>query len=346
MLTSIRQAFSTFLPRQDRCNSTGLSVTYSADAKGGYGVGTNEIMRQTGTSKTCVWRWQQRFMEEGVDGLLRDKTRPSRVPGHGPEVAERVVALTLADPPTETTHWTADLMARASGISASAVRRIWKAHGLQPHRCRQFKLSNDPNFVAKLRDVVGLYVDPPAHAIVLSVDEKSQIQALDRTQPGLPLKKGRLGTVTHDYKRHGTTTLFAALEVATGRIIAAHSKRRRRVEFLGFMNSLVAAFPDRKLHVILDNLNTHKKNERWLKKHPTVRFHFTPTRTSWLNQAETWFSILQGQSLNGASFTAVEQLQEHIDAFIAAYNETAEPFVWTKKKVHQRRFENRRITLL
>jgi transposase len=142
-------------------------VLLSAD-----GVGTNEIMRQTGTSKTCVWRWQQRFMEEGVDGLLRDKTRPSRVPGHGPEVAERVIALTLADPPTETTHWTADLMARASGISASAVRRIWKAHGLQPHRCRQFKLSNDPNFVAKLRDVVGLYVDPPAHAIVLSVDEK------------------------------------------------------------------------------------------------------------------------------------------------------------------------------
>ncbi|MGY3403910.1 transposase [Bradyrhizobium sp. GM5.1] len=174
-------------------------VLLSAD-----GVGTNEIMRRTGTSKTCVWRWQQRFMEQGVDGLLRDKTRPSRIPGLGPEVAERVVALTLADPPTETTHWTADLMARASGISASAVRRIWKAHGLQPHRCRQFKLSNDPNFIAKLRDVVGLYVDPPAHAIVLSVDEKSQIQALDRTQPGLPLKKGRLGTMTHDYKRHGT----------------------------------------------------------------------------------------------------------------------------------------------
>src|SRR5258707_13881268 len=147
-------------------------VLLSAD-----GVGTNEIMRQTGTSKTCVWRWQQRFREEGVAGLWRVKTRPSRVPGHGPEVAERVVALTLADPPTETTHWTADLMARASGISASAVRRIWKAHGLQPHRCRQFKLSNDPNFVDKLRDVVGLYVDPPAHAIVLSLAEKSQIQA-------------------------------------------------------------------------------------------------------------------------------------------------------------------------
>ena len=181
------------------------------------GVGTNEIMRRTGKSKTCVWRWQERFMKEGIAGLLHDKTRPSRIPPLGPEVAARVVALTLADPPVETTHWTADLMARASGISASAVRRIWKAHGLQPHRYRQFKLSNDPNFVDKLRDVVGLYVDPPAHAIVLSLDEKSQIQALDRTQPGLPLKKGRLGTMTHDYKRHGTTTLARQLDAGLAR---------------------------------------------------------------------------------------------------------------------------------
>ena len=162
------------------------------------GVGTTEIMRRTGKSKTCVWRWQERFMEEGVDGLLRDKTRPSRIPPLGPEVAERVVALTLTDPPGEVTHWTAAMMATAAGISESAVRRIWRCHGLQPHRYRQFKLSNDPNFVGKLRDAVGLYVDPPTHAIVLSVDEKSQIQALDRTQPGLPMKKGRLGTMTHD----------------------------------------------------------------------------------------------------------------------------------------------------
>ena len=201
--------------------------------------------------------------------------------------------------------------------------------------------------MAKAADVVGLYVDPPVKAIVLCVDEKPSIQALERAQGYLKLPNGRALTgQSHDYKRHGTTTLFAALEVATGRIIAAHSKRRRRVEFLGFMNSVVAAFPDRELHVILDNLNTHKKNERWLKKHPNVHFHFTPTRSSWLNQIETWFSILQGQSLNGASFTAIEQLQEHIDAFIAAYNETAEPFAWTKKKVYQRRFKNRRITQL
>ena len=162
------------------------------------GVGTVEIMRRTGKSKTCVWRWQERFAQQGVEGLLRDKTRPSRIPPLGPEVVERVVALTVQDPPAETTHWTADMMAVASGISASAVRRIWKSHGLQPHRYRQFKLSNDPQFVSKLRDVVGLYIDRPEHAIVLSVDEKSQIQALDRPQPGLPMKKGRLGTMTHD----------------------------------------------------------------------------------------------------------------------------------------------------
>ncbi len=185
------------------------------------GVGTNEIMRRTGKSKTCVWRWQERFIEEGFEGLLRDKTRPSRVQPLGAEAAERVVALTLGEPPGETTHWTGVLMAKAAGLSVSSVQRIWRKHGLQPHRMRQFKLSNDPRFVDKLRDVVGLYVDPPAHAIVLSVDEKSQIQALDRTQPGLPLKKGRAGTMTHDYERHGTTTLFAAMNVLDGTVMVA-----------------------------------------------------------------------------------------------------------------------------
>ena len=204
------------------------------------GFGTAEIMRRTGKSKPCVWRWQARFMTEGVDGLLRDKTRPSRVPPLGPEVAERVVALTLTDPPAETTHWTAAMMAKAAGISVSSVQRIWRAHGLQPHRVRQFKLSNDPRFVEKLRDVVGLYLDPPAHAIVLSVDEKSQIQALDRTQPGLPMKKGRAGTMTHDYKRHGTTTLFAALNVLDGTVIG---RAARHQEFIRFLNAIEAAVP-------------------------------------------------------------------------------------------------------
>ena len=182
---------------------------------------------------------------------------------------------------------------------------------------------------------------------MLCVDEKPSIQALERAQGYLKLPNGRALTgQSHDYKRHGTTTLFAALEVATGKIIAAHSKRRRRVEFLDFMNSLAAAFPGRKLHVILDNLNTHKKNEHWLKAHPNVQFHFTPTSASWLNQVEIWFSILQGQSLSGTSFTSLKQLQEHIDAYVNAYNDKAEPFVWTKKKVRQRRFKGRRITQL
>ena len=189
------------------------------------GIGTNAIMRRTAKSKTCVWRWQERFIEEGFDGLLRDKTRPSRIKPLGAETAERVVALTLGEPPGETTHWTGVLMAKAAGLSVSSVQRIWRAHGL--HRTRQFKLSNDPRFVDKLRDVVGLYVDPPAHAIVLSVDEKSQIQALDRTQPGLPLKKGRAGTMTHDYERHGTTTLFAAMNVLDGSVIGRNMQRHR-----------------------------------------------------------------------------------------------------------------------
>jgi transposase len=195
-------------------------VLLSAD-----GVGTNEIMRQTGTSKTCVWRWQERFMQQGYAGLLRDKTRPSRIPSLGSEIAERVVTLTQSEPPAEVTHWTSTMMAKVVGISASSVQRIWRAHGLQPHRVKPFKISTDPQFVDKLHDIVGLYVDPPAHAVVLSVDEKSQIQALDRTQPGLPMKKGRAGTMTHDYKRHGTTTLFAALNVLDGTVIGRNMQR-------------------------------------------------------------------------------------------------------------------------
>src|SRR5215469_12695747 len=183
------------------------------------GLGTAAIMRRTGRSKSVVWRWQERFMQEGVDGLLRDKTRPPRIAPLGQAVIDRVVALTGTDPPGETTHWTAAAMAEATGISVSSVQRIWRAHGLEPHRVRQFKLSNDKAFADKLRKIVGLYVDPPAHAVVLSVDEKSQIQALDRSQPGLPMKKGRLGTMTHDYIRNGTTTLFAALNVLEGKVI-------------------------------------------------------------------------------------------------------------------------------
>jgi transposase len=296
------------------------------------GVGTAEVMRQTGTSKTCVWRWQERFMEEGFDGLLRDKTRPSRVPPLAPEVAERVVALTLTDPPAETTHWTAAMMAKEIGISASSVQRIWRAHGLQPHRVRQFKLSTDPKFVDKLRDVVGLYVDPPAHAIVLSVDEKSQIQALDRTQPGLPMKKGRAGTMTHDYKRHGTTTLFAALNVLDGTVIGRNMQRHRHQEFIRFLNTIEAQVPAGKaVHVILDNYAAHKhpKVRAWLARHERFSFHFTPTSCSWLNAVEGFFAKLSSRRLKRGVFRSVVDLQAAINRFVNETNRTPKPFTWT-----------------
>ena len=205
--------------------------------------------------------------------------------------------------------------------------------------------SNDPDFASKAADVVGLYMAPPANAIVLCIDEKPSIQALERAQGYLKLPNGRTLTGhSHDYKRNGTSTLFAAFEVATGKVMAAHKKRRRRKEFLAFMDDVVADYPNNRLKVIVDNLNTHKKNEAWLAKHPLVTFHFTPTRASWLNQVEAWFSILQGQSLAGASFNSVEQLRQHIDAFIQTYNKTAEPFIWTKSRVHQRRVKGRRLS--
>ncbi len=211
-------------------------------------------MRQTGKSEPCFWRWQQRFMAAGTDVLLRDKTRPSRVAPLKPDVIERVLALTLTVAPDRTSHWTAVMMASASKISASAVRRIWKAHSLQPHRYRRFKLSNNPRFAEKLHDVVGLYVAPPVHTIVLSFDEKSQIQALDRTQPGLPMKKGQLGTMTHDYKRNGTTTLFAALNILDRTVIGRNMQQHRHQEFIRFLTTINASVPsDKTVHIILDN---------------------------------------------------------------------------------------------
>ena len=223
------------------------------------GEGTTAVMRAVGKGKTVVWRWQERFMHEGVEGLTRDKTRPSRIPPLPPETVDRVVALTNQAPPHAATHWTASVMAKAVGISPSSVRRIWKRHGLQPHRVRAFKLSNDPKFAEKLKDVVGLYVDPPAHAVVLSIDEKSQIQALDRTQPGLPMKKGRCATMTHDYKRNGTTTLFAALDILDGKVIGRCMQRHRHQEFIRFLNAVEHEVPaDKAVHVVLDNYATHK----------------------------------------------------------------------------------------
>ncbi len=298
----------------------------------GEGLGTMEIMRRTGKSKPCVWRWQERFMEEGVEGLLRDKTRPSRIPALGEDIAGKVAALTLKPPPGETTHWTAAMMAKAVRISESSVRRIWRAHGLAPHRFRQFKLSNDPEFAAKLRDVVGLYVNPPAHAIVLSVDEKSQIQALDRTQPGLPMKKGRAGTMTHDYKRNGTTTLFAALNVLDGQVIGKNMQNHRHQEFIRFLNEIERQIPPGKvIHAILDNYATHKhpKVRKWLSNHPRWIFHFVPTSCSWLNAVEGFFAKLSKRRLKRGVFTSIVDLQTAINRFLDEHNQTeAKPFRW------------------
>ena len=302
-------------------------VLFTAD-----GLGTVEIMRTAGVSKTAVWRWQERFMAEGVEGLLRDKTRPPGTPPLGDDVVKRVVALTLGEPPGETTHWTGRLMARAVGISLTSVQRIWRAHGLAPHRLRTFKLSRDPKFAEKVRDIVGLYVDPPAHAVVLSVDEKSQIQALDRTQPGLPMKKGRAGTMTHDYKRHGTTTLFAALDVLEGKVIGRCMQRHRHQEFIRFLNAVEHQVPPGKtVHAILDNYATHKhpKVIAWLGRHPRWSFHFTPTSASWLNAVEGFFAILTKRRLKRGVFKGIVDLQAAINRFVAAHNQQPRPFTWT-----------------
>ncbi len=296
------------------------------------GLGTAEVMRRTGKSKSVVWRWQERFMRAGVDGLLRDKTRPSRKPPLDRGVIARVIDLTAGPPPGEATHWTAAAMARAVGISVSSVQRIWRAHGLKPHQVRRFKLSTDPAFAAKLKDIVGLYVDPPDHAAVLSIDEKSQIQALDRTQPGLPMKKGRAGTMTHDYKRHGTTTLFAALDVLEGEVTGCCMPRHRHQEFIRFLDTVEAKVPKRKaIHAIIDNYATHKHPKvcQWLARHPRWTFHFTPTSTSWLNAVEGFFAKLTRRRLKRGVFRSVTDLQAAILRFIEEANHDPKPFVWT-----------------
>jgi transposase len=296
------------------------------------GCGTAEIMRRSGKSKPVVWRWQARFMAEGVAGLTRDKTRRPGKPPLAAATVQKVIDLAMGPPAGETTHWTGRLLAKAAGVSLRSVQRILEAHQLAPHRIRTFKLSNDPKFADKLKDIVGLYVDPPAHAVVLSVDEKSQIQALDRTQPGLPLKPGRAGTMTHDYKRHGTTTLFAALNILDGTIIGRNMKCHRHQEFIRFLNLVDAQVPKRKaIHAIVDNYATHKhpKVREWLKRHPRWTLHFTPTSASWLNAVEGFFAKLTGRRLKRGVFRSVRDLKAAIDRFIAETNSDPRPFTWT-----------------
>jgi transposase len=309
---------------------------------------TRSIARELNTMPRTVSLWRGRYAREGLAGL-EERPRSGPKPRYGREAGERIMAVLERPPPAGFGRWTAPLIAKElKDVHEQYIWRYLRARKINLDRSKSWCESNDPEFSRKAADVVGLYLAPPENAIVLCVDEKPSIQALERAQGYLKLPNGRtLSGHSHDYTRNGTTTLFAALEVATGKVTAVHKRRRRRVEFLDFMNRVVSDYPDRELHVVLDNLSTHKpKNDQWLKRHPNVHFHFTPTRSSWLNQVEVWFSILEGNSLNGASFTSVTQLQEHIDAFIAAYNREAVPFSWTKKRVHQRRFKNRRITQL
>ena len=292
-----------------------------------------EVARRAGLSRPAVWRWQRRFAEEGVDGLLRDKTRPPGKPPLPAAIVALVLALTCAEPPGEVTHWTGRAMAKAVGISLRAVQRIWEAHRLQPHRIRSFKRSNDPAFAAKVTDIVGLYMHPPAHAVVLSIDEKSQIQALDRTQPGLPLKPGKCGTMTHDYKRNGTTTLFAALNVVEGTVLGRCMQKHTHRELIRFLNAVERAVPAGKMiHAIADNYATHKhpKVRAWLARHPRWVFHFTPTSASWINAVENFFSALTRRRLKRGVFRSILDLQAAINRYIREHNNDPKPFVWTK----------------
>src|SRR3974377_1179295 len=306
------------------------------------GRSTRSIAKEVGVQPRIVSKWRHRFADHGLVGL-NDRPRASKKPIYGQATNKRILALLDKPPPAGYARWTGPLLAKAlQDVDVQYVWRFLRHHKIDLAARKSWCESNDPEFAAKAADVVGLYIDPPAKAIVLCVDEKPSIQALERAQGYLKLPNGRALTgQSHDYKRHGTTTLFAALEVASGKIIATPSKGRRRVGFLALVKNLTAAFPNRKLHVILDNLNTHKKNEHWLKAHPNVQFHFTPTRASWLNQVEVWFSLLQGQSLSGTSFKTLKPRHDHIDAYVNAYNDRAEPFVWTKKKLRQRRFKGR-----
>ena len=290
------------------------------------------IARELQVSRPTVLQWRARFAQGGREALMRDAPRPGRPRVIDARKVEAVVTATLHSTPRAATHWSVRSMADQQGISHATVQRIWKAHGLQPHRVETFKLSRDKRFVEKLRDVVGLYLNPPEHALVLSVDEKSQIQALDRTQPGLPLKKGRAGTMTHDYKRNGTTTLFAALNVLDGTVIGECMKRHRHQEFLRFLRKVDRDTPaDLDVHFIVDNYSTHKHPavKRWLKRNSRFHIHFIPTSSSWLNLVERWFREITTKRIRRGSFPSVADLVHASEDYLQHNNDNPKPFIWT-----------------
>ena len=293
------------------------------------GMNNKTIARRLKVSQATVGKWRRRFTGQGIEGL-HDELRPGRPRSISDEQIAQLLKKTINTKPTHCTHWTCRDFAAESGVSKSTVQRVWSAFGVKPHRRRSFKLSTDPFFVEKVRDIVGLYLDPPTNALVLCVDEKSQCQALERSQPALPMGLGYLEGYTHDYLRHGTTTLFAAFDIGTGKVISQCKKRHRHQEFLQFLRYINANVPSElDLHIVMDNYGTHKHHDvrLWFAKHPRFQAHFTPTYSSWLNQ--TWFGIITRKVIRRGSFNNVKQLVAKIDGFVAAYNQNSTPFAWT-----------------
>ncbi len=317
---------------RSRRTSVRLAERASIVLLAGDGLQDKQIAQQMGIPRQKAARWRKRYAEFGLPGIEKDAPRPGRKRRIDEKIRAAVVKKTLQAKPEGQTHWSRSTMAAATGLSDSTIGRIWKEHGLKPHRVETFKLSNDPEFVEKLQDIVGLYLSPPEHAIVLSVDEKSQIQALDRTQPGLPLKRGRCGTMTHDYKRNGITSLFAAMNIADGTIISECLPRHRHQEWLKFLQVIKSQTPgDGTVHLICDNYATHKhsKVQAWAKRNPRFVFHFTPTGASWLNMIERFFRDLTDKAIRRGSFYNVDDLVAAITEYINAHNENPKPFIWT-----------------
>jgi transposase len=297
------------------------------------GLPKKQIAEQLGTTRPTVYLWIERHEKLGIEGLLRDASRPGRRPEITEEKEKAIIEATLHTKPQAATHWSIRSMAKSQAVSRGTVHKIWKKYNLKPHLVKTFKISKDPNFVEKVKDIVGLYLHPPDKALVLSVDEKSQIQALDRTQPGLPLRVGHASTITHDYKRHGTTTLFAALNILDGRVIGQCMPKHRQVEFLKFLRKVDKETPEKAdLHLIVDNYGSHKtvKVKGWLSAHPRFHLHFTPTSASWINMVERFFSELTTKRIRRGIFRTVAELEEAITDYLAAHNDNPRIFVWVK----------------
>ena len=328
---SDRKAINTLLRSTTLSNGVSRRARVLKDLD--QGITPTEVACSLGVTRRTVYKWKERYLTEGMDGLV-DKARPGRPSKITDKTVKKVLSLSTDYLPEEATQWSVRLMAKHADISEWQVRQIWKAFDIRPHLTKTFKISNDPEFAEKVVDIVGLYMNPPANAVVLSVDEKTQIQALDRTQPGLPLGPGRIGSYTHDYKRHGTTALFAAYNIANGKVIASVKDRTRSKEFLSSLKLVNRKTPkDKQLHIVLDNLSAHKTKDiqAWLEENPRVHFHFTPTSASWINAVEGWFSQLERRALYRGIFTSVTDLKNKLLEFVDVHNEQlAKPYTWTK----------------